>query len=82
MQLRNGNEAESPTPTPWAIHCIQGETQQECCNSGNLIFLTKECYLAQLGQPDSFWSCPRCGGSATWSDENYEEYLNDRPKAF
>lgn len=76
LKLIDGTSAESETPTPWAVHCIQGETRAESCNGGLPIYLTKACYSAQMGQPDYGGSCPRCGGSATWDDDIYEAAIN------
>jgi len=68
---KTGNEAESQTPTPYAVRCRDG------CNKGGLVYLTPECYEVQMNHPDSTWSCPRCGShDALWDDDNYEDYLN------
>lgn len=74
MILRDDSPAQSTTPTPWGVRCRQQDERAYCCNRGELIFLTKACYSAQMSQPDYGWSCPNCGGSATWDDDNYEEY--------
>lgn len=57
---------ESRVPTPYAVYCLRCEPDM------GLVYLTDEEYSAQLGTPASVWMCPRCGGSAEWSDENYE----------
>lgn len=31
--------------------------------------LTKEQYNKQMSNPDSFWYCPQCGGSADFSGD-------------
>ena len=67
MKLRDGSEAESPTPTPWGVRC-----REEQCS---LIYLTEACYDAQMSDPWSLWSCPRCGQPAVWDDANYETAL-------
>lgn len=72
MNLLDGSPAESETPTPWAVHCIQWDTRAESCNEGEAIYLTKAGYRAQLKQAYKTWRCPRCGGSAQWSDKIYE----------
>lgn len=58
--------------TPWAVRC-RGDVFDQACDGGELIFLTKEEYDAQLNQPDRTWRCPFCKGEATWDDENYEK---------
>ena len=58
-------EGESQYPTPWAVRC--------CC-SPTLVYLTEDEYLSQLSRPDNRWSCPRCGKTAKWDDDNYEAY--------
>lgn len=55
--------AISPVKTPYAVHCETG-----CGQS----FLTEEEYLRQLNKPDSVWQCPRCGDSAGFDDENFD----------
>lgn len=80
MKLRDGlGEAESKTPTPWAVYCENEYTN--CINSiegenPRLIFLTEACYNLQMALPDSTWSCPRCGQHAEWSDENFEKRMD------
>ena len=54
--------APTCTVTPWAVIC-RNHGQQ---------FLTEEQYERQLDRPDSLWTCPVCGDSATWDDDNFE----------
>lgn len=66
---------ESSTPTPYGIHCvgIDPEIGAGPCNSGQIIYYTKEFYDTQMSNPDARWKCPRCRGDAWWDDENYEK---------
>ena len=70
---------ESTTETPYAVQCTGSSNPHGAtpCNGGGLIFLTHEEYDRQMDRPDSFWQCPRCGGVAWWSDDNYEKYLQE-----
>ncbi len=82
MKLRDGSEALSETPTPYAVYCDQQEENAWCCGwdpkekRRQPVFMTEACYAAQMSSPDSTWSCPSCGGSGIWIDEIYEEYLD------
>ena len=53
--------------TPFAVLCDDHGQQ----------FLTEEQYLRQLNRPDWFWTCPRCGESAHWDDDEYDVALED-----
>jgi hypothetical protein len=53
--------------TPFAVLCDDHRQQ----------FLTEEQYSRQLHRPDSFWSCPRCGESAHWDDDEYETAIDE-----
>lgn len=55
--------------TPYAVLCDDDGQQ----------FLTEEQYSHQLDRPDSFWSCPRCGESAHWDDDEYEAGFDEGP---
>ena len=59
---------ESKNPTPYAVRC-----HSKGCD-GQLIYLTSEEHLIQLGHRDCRWACPRCGNEATWDDENYDKH--------
>lgn len=56
---------ESETPTPYAVRCWN-------CNNGNLVYMSKKCYTAQMSSPYYKWVCPRCGQYADWDTANYE----------
>ena len=43
------------------------------CNDHGQRFLTEEQYNYQLARSYSRWQCPRCGESAYWDDDEYEE---------
>jgi len=65
---------ESEAPTPYAVHCVETfDVGKPPCNGGDLIYLTAEGYDSQMSMPDARWKCPRCGGQAIWSDDNFEE---------
>lgn len=70
----------SQQPTPYAVTCLGIDPT---CGGGpcqeGLVFLTKEEYVSQLMNAWSTWRCPQCGGDASWSDENYEKYLEEEP---
>jgi hypothetical protein len=78
--------SESSTPTPYAVHC-EGESMGDFgppCRGRfiygrSLIYLTADGYFAQMTNQDSLWLCPRCGGYATWSDDNYEAWCESTP---
>lgn len=64
----------SETPTPYAVTCVETfDVGKAPCNGGNLIYLTEECYDAQMDMPAARWKCPVCGGEAYFSDSNYEQ---------
>lgn len=65
---------ESALATPWAVHCKGG-----CTPPFQLIYLTEEECIRQMEQPWATWRCPRCGGEASWDDQNYEESISDEP---
>jgi len=71
--INNLGDAESATSTPWAVYCSQNCEGVEPAHP-RIIFLTEAAYDLQMSLPDSLWSCPRCGGRASWSDENYERF--------
>lgn len=70
--------AESPTPTPWGVHChgIDPEVGAGPCNDGNIIYLIEAAYVEQLSNAYAFWHCPRCGANASWDDANYEAAID------
>lgn len=76
LKLRDGSDAESSEPTPYAVICTNTVAGFSGCNNGGFIYLTKACYDAQMSDPYSGWSCPRCGGSAEWVDSVYDEWLD------
>lgn len=39
---------------------------------GNVDITAAE-YMRQMSKPDAFWHCPRCGGSADFDDDRFEE---------
>lgn len=57
-------DAHGHPRTPRAVNCI------EC----GFVYLSELQYAYQMDRPDSTWRCPVCGGSAGWSDDNYESY--------
>ena len=68
---------ESDHPTPYAVWCVETfDVGKPPCNSGRLIYLTDAEYSRQMELPDAVWKCPRCGGEAQWSDENYESAMD------
>jgi hypothetical protein len=48
--------------TPWAVFCRRD----------GRVFLGYQDYAKQLERFDDRWSCPSCGGHATWDDDNTE----------
>lgn len=66
----------SQTETPYAIKChgIDPSCGAGPCTEG-LVYLTEEEYENQMNDPWKTWRCPRCGGDATWDDDNYEKFL-------
>jgi hypothetical protein len=51
------------------------------CQFCGFVALTRSNYFDQMAQPDSFWKCPLCLCSASWSDTNYDNwYANNAPK--
>lgn len=69
--------AESVERTPYGVFCVETfDVGKPPCNDGKIIYMTAECYDQQMGAPDSKWRCPRCGGEAHWSDDNYESYFD------
>ena len=66
---------ESATPTPYAVRCRETfDVGKPPCNGGAVIYLPLESYDAQMCMPDARWKCPRCGGSAEWDDDTYENF--------
>lgn len=59
---------ESIEPTPYATYCY------DC----GLVCMTKEWYREQMSRPDSKWVCARCGQTAEWDDETYEDWLEEQ----
>lgn len=57
--------AESSIPTPYAV----------TCRDHGLVYMCYEFYMDQLNSPNSRWLCPVCFNEASWSDANYDEYL-------
>jgi hypothetical protein len=55
----------------YAVRC-DGLMEGASCG---LVELTDEQYDAQMARPDSTWRCPRCGASAEWDDDTYEQHL-------
>lgn len=54
------------TETAWAVTCREHGT----------VYLTEAEYDFQLEDPDRGWSCPRCGKSAEWDDDNFEKHMS------
>jgi len=52
-------------PTPWAVLCRKHGQQ----------FLSAAEYDRQMNRPDARWTCPCCGATSTWDDDNYEASL-------
>lgn len=65
---------ESCEPTPYAVKCYQCEP-----NGDHLVYMDHAEYCRQMMRPDSFWTCPRCGKDAKWSDDNYEKMTPEEP---
>lgn len=65
---------ESPTATPWSIHCYGTRglpfIQVVLCNSGNRIFLKHRPHCTGAGHV----VCPRCNGCGIYDDE-YERIM-------
>jgi len=60
-----GSSPVAQTRTPWAVNC----------EVHNLVHLTNKEYNRQLARSDALWICPLCGRDASWSDDEYEAYL-------
>jgi hypothetical protein len=61
-------KAESAQRTPYAVKCWN-------CAGGELVYMTREFYLAQMQAVDYGWVCPRCFENAIWDDENYDWFF-------
>lgn len=46
------------------------------CPFHGQVELSEAEYERQLGDPDSLWSCPKCGETAQWDDDAYQAYLD------
>jgi hypothetical protein len=64
---------EDSGKTPYRVRCHGGSVPEApACGFVNL---SKDEYGYQMAKPDSVWSCPRCGSTATWDDDWYEGYI-------
>lgn len=52
------------------VYCNGDGGRTDC---GGLVDITSDQYDAQMAKPDHGWVCPRCGGSAQFDDERFEE---------
>lgn len=55
--------------SPWAVLCH---------NHGSAVtrvYLTHDQYSAQMYAADSVWICPVCGCTASFDDENWEQFI-------
>lgn len=66
----------SAVRTPYAVRC-RGDHGIEGLGSCGTVYMTRDEYNFQMSRPDSFWSCPKCGSSGSWDDDNYEKYINE-----
>jgi len=55
--------------TPYAVKC----------EDHNLVYLSYHEYVSQILKPDNLWECPICRKIAKWSDDNYEEAMDNNP---
>jgi len=67
VKLITGDEAESKTPTAYAVDCPDHGT----------VYMTPTCYDLQMDCPDAKWRCPRCGQVGEWNDAVFEASLDD-----
>ena len=63
---QGGERFGLPAGTKYAVNCPEHGLQP----------LTEDEYLAQLNRPNARWCCPRCGATAGWSDEVFEDYID------
>jgi hypothetical protein len=66
--------AESKARTPFAVRCWN-------CNNGELVYMTKAFYNAQMDAVNYKWICPRCCEEAPWDNKNYEDYFYPESEA-
>lgn len=70
LRPAEGTPALSTEPTYYAVVCPTHGQQ----------FLTEDEYGRQLCRPDSRWTCPVCGATSSWDDDNYERMFEEGPE--
>lgn len=72
------SEANRTEDQHYAAVICRGDSvpgQQPC----GQVPLSESEYNRQMNRPDSLWACPRCGSTAEFDDDYFEEHHPDDP---